>query len=252
MQFSHGLMAAVIASIIFVSANPVQAEPYHNPEYHFHLDIQPGWEVWPKEDLKKSNQLLQESFPGMDMSMVVGFRPVQTSQTRDVFLFVQYDKRVSEKTTFDELEKELTRDYAAFVRGEPEATLRLQRRVILGKPEFDRERERFTVRTGVDHGRSFSVYSVGFLGSGGLIILHGFTRDGKSTAYLPAFNRFSDSFQFDEPEKPKGISSLLTNVFGDQVGPMGRAAIVGGVIAVLVAVMGTLVLRKKPEIKRMF
>ena len=125
--------------------------------------------------------------------------------------------------------------------------LRLGRRMIFAKPEFDHTRKRFVVCGNSDRGQH-TVQSVGHLGPDGLMILYGYTRPGGSDADRAVIAALSDSFRFDEPEKP--APSPLDRVSGDRVGPIGRMAIVGAVIALLVAVLGALVLREKPGARR--
>lgn len=251
MNCSNCLLAAATATIVFASAAPGRADPYHSAEHRFRLDVPAGWEACSAEELKRTNQISGHEFPGMDVAMVAGFRPVgsapagrpgPTPVRQDAIVFVQFDRRAAGKAPFEELEAEITRDLAAVERDEPEAMLRLGRRMIFTAPEFDRARKRFVVRGTSDRRRS-TVRSVGYPGPDGLVILHGYTRPGGSEADLAAITQLGDSFRFDEPDVPP---TFVDRVFGDRVGPVGRMAIVGVAIAVLVWVVGAVVLRDKP------
>jgi hypothetical protein len=205
------------------------------------------------------NDLAGLEFPGMDVTFVAAFRPARSpgTTTRDGWavvsprlrpdgtVLIQLDRRVKDSTPFEDLEKELTRDYEASERGEPEATLRLARRLLSTRPEFDRERKRFTARGTVGRpGDVSTTVSVGRLSPNGLLILHGFTRPGGSEADLAVIQKMVESFRSDEPPAPP--PSFLDRIFGDRVGPTGRMAIVGVVIALLVVAVGAVFLREKP------
>jgi hypothetical protein len=246
MRRSNALLAA--AALALVSAAPGRADPYHNTEYHFRVDLPPGWTVLSAEELRRTNAVLEKMFPGMEVTMVAGFQPRKGDFVDTGCVLVQVDRRVTNKTSFEELERELKRDVPASRRGEPEATLRLVRRIIYDVPTFDHERGRYTL-TGIVPIKPGKVYmsSVGYLGPDGLVILHGFTRVGGARSELDPFTQLSDSFRFEEPEKPR---SVLDRVFGDQIGQVGRMAIIGGVIAVLVVIIGALGMREKPRAPR--
>src|SRR5215218_2103925 len=245
MRRSDILFAAIVAAGL-VSAAPGRAEQYHNIEYRFTFDVPAGWVPCAAEELKRANQISGEEFPGMEVTFVAGFRPtppprpapdrngfvpVTVPLRTDAVVFVQIDKRANDKTSFEDLEKEITRDFAAHERGEPEAMIRLARRMIFTKPEFDHARKRFVVSGAFERGRRTMTRSVGHLAPDGLVIVHGYTRPGGSDEDLALITALGDSFRFDEPEKP---ASALDRVFGERVGPTGRMAIIGGVIALLV------------------
>jgi hypothetical protein len=262
MRRSDILFAAVVAAVL-AFAGSGRADQYHNTEYRFTFDVPAGWVPCAADELKRANQISGEEFPGMEVNFVAGFRPtppprptpdrngfvpVTTPLRSDAVVFVQIDKRVNDKTSFEDLEKEITKDFAAHERGEPEAMIRLARRMIFTKPEFDHTRKRFIVSGASDGSRRHTVRSVGHLSPDGLVIVHGYTRPGGSDEDLAVITAMGDSFRFDEPEKP--APTALDRLFGDKVGPTGRMAIIGGAIALLVVAVGAFVLREKPDARR--
>jgi len=242
---SNGFLAAAATVVVFASATPARAVPYQSLLHRFSLELPPGWEAISTTEMKGENEAANRLMPGMQVNLLAGFRRTK----RDVgssFIWLQHDPRVTAATTFDELQQELTRDFAAARRREPEALLRLTRRLLVPnhQPEFDPVRQRFTVRgvMGGERGQA-RTYTAGYLRADGLYILHAMTRDGGSEAELAPLVSACDSFRFEEPEKP---AALMDRVFGDKVGPEGRMAIVGAVIAILIAGVGSLFMREKP------
>src|SRR4051812_20094475 len=124
MRHSNTLLAATAITTLFLSASPGRADPYHSTEYHFRVDLPPNWEPFTGDELKRENTEAEQVFPGMEVTIVAGFRPAG-SDIRSSVIWVQRDKRVTSKMSFEELERELTRDLAAARKREPEAYLRL-------------------------------------------------------------------------------------------------------------------------------
>ena len=236
---SNGLFAAIV--IVLVSNAPAHAAPYHSITYRLSIELPEGWEAIQGSEMKSWNASADRVLPGMEVKAIAAFGRAKSPHTSN-FIWLQHDQRVTATTTFDELKQELSRDFPASRRGEPEAFLRLARRGLLPEhqPEFDPVRQRFTARGKLG---SMRTYTVGYLRSDGLFILHAWGRDGGSEAELAPLVKACDSFQFDEPEKP---ASLMDRVFGDKVGQEGRMAIVGATIAILIVGVGSLLMREKP------
>jgi hypothetical protein len=246
MRLSNSLLLAVVA--VLGASGTGRADPYRSAEHHFTLELPSGWEILPDDDLNRANDGARREFPGMDVTMVVGFRPAKGDPARTGFVLVQLDKRATNKTPFEEFQRDMANDLAGARRGEPEAKLRLTRRLIQpdDKPEFDEARGRYVIRRGAGTSSAKGqIASSGYLGPDGLVIVHAFVRSSGTAAEPDPVSKLCDSFRFDESEKP--VPTVVDKLFGDEVGPVGRMAIIGGGVALLVVAVGAVALREKPK-----
>lgn len=242
--------ARLIAAVLLVlAAGRAGADPYHNAEYKFGVELPPGWRAMRSGELKQVNAVMNRAMEVVEIKYVAGFRYGTGDLGKVPFALVQLDTEPA-GMSFDELEKEITRDIAVAKSNarDPAVWARVARRITIEDPVFDRDRKRLTSKGwATQRNPRVGFYSVGCLGPDGLVIVHCFAEEKDFKAHEADFVKLCDSFKFDGEEKPAPAAppTALDKLFGPSLGPTGQMAIVGAVVAVVVLVFGVLFLRGK-------
>jgi hypothetical protein len=239
MRRSSRLVAAGVAAVLLLGgAGRAAADPYHNAEYKFNLTLPAGWRPMYAGEMKRFND--EQARGGTGHKNVAGFRPAGGDFDRGLFAIVKLNPDPA-GMPFDEFEKMFTREYAEVTANRPD----LQR--VLGVPQFDRGRKRFTCHGLV--GEGLAMRGGSYLGPDGLIIINTYSAEADLRRNEPTLLGLIDSFQFDGQEPPAAApasSPAWLNGLGDN----GRMALVGGITVVLVLVIGAVVLREKSDRRR--
>ncbi len=228
--------AGVAAALLLVVAGRAAADPYHNAEYKFNLTLPAGWRPMYAGEMKRFND--EQARGGTGQKNIAGFRPAGDDFGRGVFAIIKLDTDPA-GMPFDEFEKLFTREYAEATANRPD------RQRVLGPPEFDRGRKRFTCRGRVEPG--LALRAAGYLGPDGLIIINTYSGETDLRRNEATLLGLIDSFHFDGQELPAAPApATAMPAWLGGLGETGRMAVIGGVTVVLVLVAGWFLTREKP------
>jgi hypothetical protein len=239
MSGSCRIPASAAVVLVLLGADRVVAGPYHNAEYKFTIELPAGWRPMYAGEIKRFND--EQARGGTGHKNIVGLRPIGDDFDRGLFAIIKLDTDPA-GMPFDEFEKMFTREYAEATANRPD------RQRVLGAPEFDRGRKRFTCRGLV--GAGLALRSGGYLGPDGLIIINTYSADADLRRNEPTLLGLIDSFQFDGQEPPAAAPASSSPAWLSGLGDNGRMALVGGITVVLVLVIGAVVLREKSDRRR--
>jgi hypothetical protein len=245
--------AGLAAVLVLAAAGRADAQPYHNAEYKFGLEVPAGWRPMSAGELKRFNG---EREPGRAaVKYLVGFRPTAGEWGGIPFVTVELDTEPA-GMPFDEFEKQFMRDFNADV-ANPKKRGGVS--MTFDPPAFDRERKRFTVRGWLGEGRTrAALRAAGHLSPDGLISVSGYVAEADLRRHESALTGLVDSLRFDgeeppapaAPAEPAAPPAASLPAWWTGLSDNGRMALVGGATVILVLVVGVLTLREKPDRRR--
>lgn len=240
------LLAAII---LLAGATPAAAQSYQDKTHHFSVDLPDGWEVIPPDELRQVNATLRKYVLESDASLAAAFRPIGSKRGAMPVVVAHVDGEMNNGVPFEQFERQFGRNFEA-ARARKRSGRQI--RTTMARPVYDRERKRATFAASVtqEDGGPIGMYTVYALGPDGAVVLTGYADAETFRDHVPAFVATADSVRFEEPPAPTDYLSALDRLVGRPVGEYGRMAIVGGVSAAVVLLVGMVAWRGTPAPRR--
>jgi len=238
MSFSRSMVILGLALIsCLAQANLTRAETYRDKERFFTVELPQGWQVMTDQELTKINQA-GNSFMSK-IHYIQGFRPKSSAAGSFPYALVQFEQGPV-NSTYDEIEKSFVKEIPGAVKKAEGSLSDLAKDISVGNAVLDREHNRVIFReqmtlAGVGPAQGISV---GHIGSGGVIFIHSYSKEGDFAKYLPTFTKMNDSFEYDKGHTFTPSESPLQKLWqGMGMGALGGAvkgAIAGAIVGLLV------------------
>jgi hypothetical protein len=243
------LLLLVTLSLPGYAAPAAAAQPYQDKTHHFAVDVPAGWEPVPVDELARLQAALGKYFPARTATPAAAFRPAGGGSRPLPAVVVHVDGELSERVPFEQFERQFGRDFE--VTRARARQLGRQTRTTMARPAFDRDRKRVTYTASAAREESrVGMYAVYSLGPDRALVLTGYAEADAFRDRMPAFVAMADSARFEAPPTPEYLSSL-DRLVGHPLGDVGRMAVVGGVTAAVVLLVGLLGWRVSPVDRRL-
>jgi hypothetical protein len=217
-------------------AGELLRETYRDAGRHFTLTLPSGWAVVSPSGLETMNGAANRMMGGVrfDAAFMVKGQPLGSYP----YVLVQSMPRNTSGLTYEQIERELSRDFSGEVKKVEGKLADVARNLSLGKPALDRGKNRVLNRVQMDVALFGKVngLSVGMLGKDGVTFVHCYAKDADFDRQMPTFNALADSFHYDAgyefvPGKPGSLSFDLNGALGGGA----RGGIIGGTAGGIVA-----------------
>ncbi len=247
MSLRNSITAPIAAVLLTCGMTlPAAAESYRDAANHFSVELPPGWHLMPAQEVQQINEAVRQRMPGSNIHYEAGFRPVDGGPGTFPYVLVQLQQGKTAGSSYEEIERSLTRELNSSIKDVEGSISDLAKNVSLNSGGLDRTRNRVLIRMQMDVAGVGKVqgFTIGHIGSEGVVFLHCYAPEKDVAALLPTYDRLSESFRFD----PGYTFTPGPGFWGKVLRSAAIYGIIGGIVGSLAGVVGYL-LRKKSQPK---
>jgi hypothetical protein len=233
---------------MILSADPTMAgDLYRDNARHFQFRILDGWFQMSKAEVDAINAAAKSMKVDRTPHYIAGFRRIGSNGGATPYILVQEESMPAGGGSWEELEeaigKDLQRPLNQFQRENPGFFKSLD----VNNAWCDRENNRIIMRVdfNTQGGGKSSDASFMHIGKNHIIAIHGYEQATKFEAALPAFEKFSEGFRFDDGYQFQPSAAAPCKVDLLQVAQWG---VIGGCVAGFMGAVATMVFRKKKPV----
>jgi len=224
-----------IAEDLLMAAEPLL---FRDMEGHFRIEQLPGWEPMTSLELGSLNSVASRLSLGTTVRYQAGFRRFNTQPGTFPYILIQTVPLRA--NSYAEVERALEQQLPAAVKKAEHAAREFAESANLDTAELDRASNRVVMQLeievrGVGLARG---YSIGHIGREAMVFVHSYALASDFPEWSDTFERFNESFQFDEgyefveqPTEKFGRSGLLSSFDDPITGALTSVAVsLGSVI----------------------
>jgi hypothetical protein len=213
-------------------ASPAPAQTYRNEQKHFSIELPKEWVVMPQSELDQINARLGGGVLG-GVRYEGGLRKKGARLGAYPYVLIQCQAGPPSGASYADIEKSLAIDMKAPIKEVKGRLGDLAKDLQIGQPVLSRESNCVILRTqitvpGIGDVKGFSV---GHLGKSNSVFVHCYALDKDFDAAMPVFRRINDWFSFD---KGYDFKPGAGGTIGFSWSSVGRSAVVGGIVGLLV------------------
>lgn len=189
-----------------LAAGVAYADQFTDPNDRFVIDLPAGWVQEPPENTKARDEAAAYAVPDRTWRYVGSFVPSGELTERSPYIIVQWTEVPLHKTSWKQLERELSAEKMDETMEEVSGRLEsLVGSVEIGRPVLDRARNRTVMRMSMDtlEGRR-EMMSIGYLGQDGIAQIHCYAAAGELDRYAPEFDAVLSGFRYRPGEAYTG------------------------------------------------
>jgi hypothetical protein len=172
--------------------------PHIDSERHFSLDLPMTWQEMSGQELRTINRGASMLGLGVQVKYQAGFRRKNTRPGTCPYILVS--QKSGRLHSYEEVEQALEKEMPKCVEKAEGALSKLGANLSIDGVTFDRERNRISFRSQMDVTGvgTIQAFSVGHIGSEGVVFVHCYALANEFSAWVNTFDRINDSFAFDE------------------------------------------------------